>query len=388
MKNKITLISLLILLGHLSIAQDLVNDGVKLIAKKYKAVGVAYAVVKKGEIIKTGAIGYKNLETNEPLDSENLFRIASISKSFTATALMQLVEKGRISLDDDFGDLIGFPVRNPAFADKVITLRMILSHTSSINDANGYFNLDVINPSKSLDWKKSYNNYSPGTQYQYCNLNFNMAGAVLERLTGKRFDQYIKQQILNPLNLDAGYCVDSLDTDKFAQIYEYDSELDHFAIRSAAYNPRSEEISNYELGYSTPVFSPTGGMKISVTDLAKYMIMHLNYGKYAGKRILQRKSAKTMQTKVANKEGYGLALCEVNNFIRDKKLIGHTGSAYGLYSSMFFSPEEKFGIVVITNGAVLKYDNGQVAITKEVSNFLYNSLIENPQELPLKKGGK
>ncbi|TJZ63102.1 beta-lactamase family protein [Sphingobacterium olei] len=388
MKNKVTLFFLFILLGHLAIAQDIVADGIKSIAEKYNAIGIAYAVVKKNKIIKTGAIGYKNLETKESLNSENLFRIASISKSFTATALMQLVENGEISLDDDFGDLVGFPVRNPAFPDQVITLRMVLSHTSSINDANGYFNLDVINPNKSLDWRKSYNSYSPGTQYEYCNLNFNMAGAVLERLTDKRFDQYIKQQILDPLNLDAGYCVDSLDSERFAYIYEYDRELEHFKIQSAAYNPRSEEISNYELGYSTPVFSPTGGMKISVTDLAKYMAMHLNYGKYAGKRILQKKSVKTMQTKVAHKEGYGLALCEVDNFIGNKKLIGHTGSAYGLYSSMFFSPEEKFGIVVITNGAVLKYDNGHVALTKEVSNFLYNSLIEKLREVPINKGGK
>src|SRR5690606_21130993 len=147
------------------------------------------------------------LAEQKALQDDDIFRIASISKSFTATSFMQLVAKGICKLDDDFGDLVGFPVRNPEYPDAKITLRMILSHTSSINDSNGYFDLDVINPSKNPNWKKSYNSYKPGSQYEYCNLNFNMAGAALERLTQTRFDSYIVHHILSPLHLYGGYCV-------------------------------------------------------------------------------------------------------------------------------------------------------------------------------------
>src|SRR5690625_5901070 len=86
----------------------------------------------------------KDLEEKIPMTDESLFRIASISKSFTATALMQLVEQKKLSLQDDVSDLIGFEIRNPRYPNKVITLEMLLSHTSSLNDSEGYFSLDAI----------------------------------------------------------------------------------------------------------------------------------------------------------------------------------------------------------------------------------------------------
>src|SRR5690606_30606775 len=336
MKRILTCCLTLILSKSMLFGQDIKNQ-VQAIADQYKAVGVAYVVVKDGKVIMKDALGKSSIENNTPLDVDrHLFRIASISKSFTSTAIMQLVEKGKISLDDDFGDLVGFPIRNPNFPDKKITLRMVLSHTSSINDVNGYFELDVINPAKNPNWQKSYNSYEPGTDYQYCNLNFNMAGAVLERLTNVRFDTYIRQQILNPLGLQAGHCVDSLDQTRFASLYAYDSKKDAFEVQPLAYHPRREEISNYVMGESTPIFSPTGGLKISAPDLAQYMMMHMNYGKLGKVKILGKKASKTMQKKVSEKEGYGLALLETNKLIEGQHLVGHTGSAYGLYSSMFF----------------------------------------------------
>lgn len=357
--------------------QQQLESDIQKIADKYKAIGVAFAVVKDNKLVYDGAVGYQDVTQKIPLNAKtSLFRIASISKSFTATAMMQLVEQGKISLDDDFGTLVGFPVRNPLYPDKVITLGMVLSHTSSINDSNGYFDLTVINPMLNKTWEKSYSNNEPGTTYDYCNLNFNMAGAVLERLTGERFDTYIKQQILTPLDLYGGYCVDSLDKNNFAQLYVYDAQSDTFTPQPAAYSPRTTEIDTYQLGQSTPLFSPTGGVKIAAVDLAKYMQMHMNYGKGVDQRIISKKSAQTMQTKRTEKDGYGLALREVDNFVVGEHMVGHTGSAYGLYSTMFFSPKKKFGIVIITNGCVPTYSNGQVQMLNEIGNLLYTQLIK------------
>lgn len=366
--------TLFFLIGGVAIAQQPFEKEIQQIAEKYKATGVAYAVVKNNKLVYDGAVGFQNVDVKIPLDAKrSLFRIASISKSFTATALMQLVESGQISLDDDFGSLVGFPIRNPNFPDKVITLRMVLSHTSSINDANGYFELSVIDPSSNKDWEKSYSNNEPGSTYNYCNLNYNLAGAVLERLTGQRFDNYIKKQILDPLELYGGYNVESLDKDRFAQLYIY--ENDTYTVQPTAYNPRTEDIQHYELGKSTPIFSPTGGMKISAVDLAKYMQMHMNYGKLGKKRIISKNSSLNMQTKLTDKEGYGLALREVDTFLEGKELVGHTGVAYGLYSAMFFSPKDKYGIVVITNGCIPTYNNGGAAILKEIAKTLYDNII-------------
>lgn len=362
---------------QLGLAQKRVfEQELKALAEKHEAVGLTVLVVKNGKPIYEKAIGYKDLENKTALSTKDLFRIASISKSFSATAIMQLVEQGRISLDDDFSDLIGFKVRNPKFPDTKITLEMVLSHRSSINDSNGYFSLDVLDPSKNEKWEKSYNNYEPGKGYAYCNLNFNMVGAVLERLTNVRFDSYIKQQILNPLKLDAGYCIDSLDNRRFVKLYEL--EDGSFKEQPSAYNPRSEEIKNYVMGESTPVFSPTGGMKISTKDLARYMMMHMNYGRLGKVKILEETSSKRMQKGLTDKEKYGLALLENTNLIAGEHMVGHTGSAYGLYSNMFFEPEKKFGFIVITNGCRPTYvaDGDTLSFSKEVINLLYRNFIK------------
>jgi len=346
------------------------------IMKKLDVVGLSVAVVKKGNIIYTNSFGLKDIDSKVPLSDMDIFRIASISKSFSATSIMQLIEAGKLSLDDDFSDLVGFKIRNPKFPETVITLRMILSHTSSINDSQGYFTLDAINPSKNPDWAKCYSDYAPGKGYKYCNLNYNMVGTVIEKLSGERFDNYVKNHILNPLGLYGGYNVDSLDASRFATLHEYDAATKSFKTSPAAYNSRREEIRNYVMGYTTPIFSPTGGMKISATDLAKYMSMHMNMGKFNGKRIMSKKSAKLMQTKVADEEGYALALTNLNDLIPGKQMVGHTGSAYGLYSAMFFNPKEKFGIVVITNGCNPTYTKGINDVLRAGVNSLYENFIK------------
>lgn len=372
-----TICSFLILANYAKAQQQKAENDVAAIMQKFEAVGAAVAVVKGGKILYTHSFGYKNLDQKQPLTDSDIFRIASISKSFSATAIMQLLETQRLSLDDDFGDLVGFKIRNPKFPDQKITLKMALSHTSSLNDSQGYLSLDVLNPDKNPNWAKCYNDYAPGSGYQYCNLNFNIVGTIIERKSGERFDQYIKNHILKPLNLYGGYCVDSLDSNRFAQLYEYHTDSKSFTLAENAYAPRRTEISNYVMGYSTPIFSPTGGMKISATDLARYMIMHMNYGEANGVRIIAKKHSKLMQTKVSDEESYGLALRGTNDLIPGVKLVGHTGSAYGLYSTMFFNPKEKYGFVIITNGINPTYTGGFPDFSRAVINSLYANFIKS-----------
>ncbi|WP_443947542.1 serine hydrolase domain-containing protein [Pedobacter sp. AW1-32] len=375
-KIKSILLTLLIALSFESFGQNAsVDRDLTEIMQKYSAVGAAIAVVREGKVVYQKSYGYKDLDKKISLMNSDIFRIASISKSFSATSIMQLVEAGKLSLNDDFSKLVGFKIRNPNFPNQVITLKMLLSHTSSLNDSQGYFNLDAVNPDRNSDWAKCYNNYQPGTKYEYCNLNFNLIGAVIEKFSGERFDQYVKKHILSPLDLYAGYCVDSLDSTKFVKLYEYNAADRSFAEAKAAYAPRREELKNYVLGYSTPVFSPTGGMKISATDLARYMIMHMNYGEVDGKRIISKKHAKLMQTKITDDEGYGLALRSVDDLIAGVNLKGHNGSAYGLYSTMFFNPKEKYGFVVITNGCNPTYTGGYCDFSREAVNALYKRFI-------------
>ncbi|MCZ2395167.1 MAG: beta-lactamase family protein [Chitinophagales bacterium] len=352
------------------------EDSIYHIMQRRPTVGLSVAVVKGGKIIYNKSFGYKNLEEKTPLENSDIFRIASISKSFTVTSLLQQVEKRRLSLDDDVSDLVGFTIRNPKFPDKKITLRMLLSHTSSLSDANGYFTLDVINPAKSNNTAKCYNDYAPGTDYQYCNLNLNIAGTILERVSGERFDHYVVNHVLTPLGIYGGYNNDELDSNRFARIYEYNWDSSRFYISTGAYASRKKEIEQYVMGYSTPIFSPTGGMKISSTGLATYMMMHMNGGKLNGVRIIKKKHEMEMRKPLSQKELYGMGLHTTTNLIEGETLIGHTGVAYGLYSSMFFEPKKKFGIVVISNGCDQRYEHSFNAVIREVTNALYKELIQ------------
>lgn len=375
--KKVTYLLLLVLLIHNNIfAQaEKAASAIEEIFQEEKVVGLSVAVIKNNKIIYTHSFGVKNLETGAPLDNENIFRIASISKSFSATSIMQLVEAGKISLEEDVSNLVGFKIRNPKYPETVITLKLLLSHLSSINDSEGYFSLDYINPAKNPNWAKCYNDYEPGKGYQYCNLNFNMVGTIIERTSGERFDQYVKHHVLDPLGLYGGYCVDSLDKSKFANIYDYNVDSAKFILSPNAYAPRSEEIANYTMGYSTPIFSPTGGMKISALDLAKYMTMHMNNGKYKGGRIISKRLSKQMQKALSDQEQYGFALENTNKLIDGVQLVGHTGSAYGLYSAMYFNPKKKFGFVVISNGCDPTYLDGYNKVIKRTMNILFDYFI-------------
>ena len=378
MKSTLCLFFVLLFATAFSLkAQDATTQRLTQLMQDYPVMGLSVAVVKEGRVVHTQALGWKE-EGKEPLETTDLFRIASISKSFTATALLQLVEKKVLSLDDDVSDLIGFRVRNPKFPNTVITLRMLLSHTSSINDQQGYFTLDAIHPKKNATWQGAYNAYAPGKGYEYCNLNFNLAGAILEKYSGLRFDAYIQENILKPLGLYGGYDVDQLDKSRLATLYAYQRDSAKFTASPAAYVSKSEELKTYIPGYSTPIFSPTGGMKISAPDLAKYLLLHMNYGKVGTTRIISTANAKTMQTPLSTDENYGLALWKTDVLLPGVELVGHTGSAYGLYSALFFNPEEKYGFVVISNGCDPTEEEGYIRVIRRAIQILHEEWIVKP----------
>jgi len=348
------------------------------IIKDLNAVGLSVAVVKNNQIVYTGGFGIKNIDKGTQISTDDIFRIASISKSFTATAIMQLYEQGKFDLDDDVSDVFGLPVRNPNYPDIPITYRMLLTHTASLNDTTGYFSFDVIDPQKTKEVWRAYNRYAPGTQYEYCNLGYNMLGALVEIHSKERFDLYVKKHILDPLGLNANFNIDALNESQFVTLYNYSNE--RFVESPDAYRSRAAELENYIMGHTAPIFSPTGGMKIAPKDLAKHMLIQINYGSWNGVQILKPESVTAMQTPFEYPEktvDYGFAITTTTKLIDGETLKGHTGSAYGLYSAMFFEPEKKFGFIMMTNGCPAeRNDNGFMTIQSEVINALYKIFIK------------
>ena len=359
------------------------DEALKLIMDEYKTVGLAVAVVKDGEFIYNKSFGYKDLANKIPLQNGDIVRIASTSKSFTATGIMQLVDKGLLSLNYDVSDLIGFRVRNPRYPDTPITLRMILSHTASINDnGENYFTLDHINPAINGDCDDAYFTYGPGEGYNYSNLGMNLAGTILEKVSGVRFDNYIRDNIIKPLGLYGGHNVDSLDASKFALIYHL--EDGEYVVSDGPYKSRAEDMPNYVLGYSAPIFSPTGGVKMSVEDLAKYVMMHINYGELNGVRIISEESSRIMQTPVPFTKGdakntYCLGLGEFPYQTDEPKynvpgnyLIGHSAGSYGLSGIMLWSPSDKWGMVAMATGLT---PNGK-SFLQAIATAVYHACVE------------
>lgn len=325
--------------------------------KEKEIVGLIVGVVENNRMIYANSFGNRDIEgtTSFRKDLKDIVRIASISKSFCATALMQLCEQGKVSLDEDVQDIMGFKIRNPKYPDKKITVGMLLSHTSSLNDSQGYKTLDKLNPATNPNAEKCYSQYAPGDGYKYCNLNFNLLGAIVEKITGVRYDKYIKAHILDPLEMNASLNIEDLDATATVPLYKLNKKSGELEHKPEAYYRIAKADSEYIIGYDPALFSTTGGMKSDVWSLARYMMMHMNYGTYGNVKIISEPSARLMQSKQTTTDVenifYGYALRSMDkSWVPDANLKGHTGSAYGMTSTMTFNPCEKYGFVTLCNG--------------------------------------
>lgn len=374
-----------VLRGYSQQASPDKNSSVKIEIEKImddlRVIGLAVAVVDKGKIVYQESFGYKSLDTDkesgkEPLRNEHIFRIASISKTFVATAIFQLIEQGRLNLEDDVNRYLDFNISNPNYPNVPITVKMLLSHRSSINDSQKYFSFDLINPLKGKNYHLCYNDYAPGEGYQYCNYNYNLLGAIIENVSGERFDNYIEKYITSRLKSKGSFNVDRLEHSLLVPLYRYDKKKKSFKEEPEAYKSYKKQLDNYKLGLHTPFLSPTGGMKISAGDLAKYMTMHIHDGKYGRKRFISKKSEKLIREVVTLESAYALSFKEYKGLILGESLCGQTGGAYGLFSAMIFNPKEKYGFVVITNGCNSIAIDGYQDLHKSVIKCLYDNLIK------------
>lgn len=346
--------------------------------KKAESIGLSVAVVKNNEIVYYNSFGYNpdynNPDARKPIGRNDLFRIASVSKTFVTTAIFQLIEKGKIKLDGDVNDYLKYKIRNPKYPDTPITVRMLLRHRSSITDAkySTYRDkLDVFFSPDNEDYKAMFIDSKPGTKYEYTNYGYNLLGAIIENVSGKKFDEYIDENILKPLGINGSYNVSKLDRKKFVWAMNYSESRKAFTKSAPMFNPFTEEMKNYQLGKSTALFAPAAGMKISVPDLAKYMMMHMNYGTYNGVQILSKETEQLMQTRASANTVFGIGFYHSRFGIKDLDLVGHNGSSYGVHSEMFFDPEKKVGFVVVCNGC-----NSGHKLNEEVIRVLYNAFIK------------
>ena len=379
-----------------------------------KVPGLAVIVFKNGKEVYRNMMGNRflsprNKNWNLPVTSDSRFRVASISKIFTAAGYMQLVEEGKINLDEDVSRYLGFTLRNPNYPNRSITSRMLLSHTSSIRDyPTSYvpFKSNVKAFFTSADcWTKAK---APGTYFSYCNLNFVLLATIIEKVSGQRFDKYITKNVLKPLDIKGSFNLrdfSSSDLQKMGTLYRktkgesgrYYAQIDDRPIEL----PDASRLENYRPGTNAGIFSPQGGLRVSPEELAHMLQMLMNQGNYKGKQILKPASVQLMEKPVWKYnpaqpngdidndaiESYGLPLQYFSGTGSTKPapnrpdfdLVGHLGEAYGFIGGLMWQPGTKNGFIFLQNGFATdyKYNKGRYSRNYRWEENIMRAIIEN-----------
>ena len=356
---------------------------------QFEMVGSNVVYLSKDGYLEQVNSGNSYLEGNKDLNDNSIYRIASISKVIVAIGLLKLYDKGLVDLDEDISKYLGFTVRNPKFPDDKITLRMVLTQTSSIVDdgklvdgvwkgydgsncTDDYIELkDLLTPG-SPRFNVGYSDYKPGTNFIYSNLGCGILACVCEKITNKYFPEYIKEELLHPLGIYSGFRLEDLKYPEnlVGHYYYIDGK---FKLNRDYDSFKRVQCLKYPLGDNFR--GVAGGLYISAYDLSKIMSMLMHKGIYNNVRILKEETVVEMEkvqwegtpTDPTYKKK-GLQMIIMDEFT-DKPLKGHFGNAYGLRSFMLYN--ENGGIIFLCNGANFITDEEHMTILQEkVIKFL------------------
>lgn len=334
------------LITQSSAASEL-DDFIQSRMDKAKIPGLAVCIVKNGEIQWTKGYGWADVDKKIAVTPSTLFWVASISKTVTATALMQLHEERRFRLDDDVNQYLPFSVRNPNHPNAPITFRQLLTHTSGIPfrkvpvDANsfplGIFLQHFFVPGGRYYLEENFYASKPGQSWYYSNIAYALIGFLVEQISGLPFDQYCKKEIFKPLKMrETSWFYGQLDPAHLAKPYRYDSTSQtYLSVKTHPYMP----------GY------PAGQLRTSVRQLARFLIAQIQQGRYKGIRILKQKTAGEMRRvqfpEIAEWQGLSFFLSSDGS----GSYIGHGGGGpgEGVRTAMVFRVENGTGIIMLAN---------------------------------------
>jgi CubicO group peptidase (beta-lactamase class C family) len=360
--------------------------------------GLTACIMKKDRLVWTGAFGWADVEDKKPMTERTIQNIGSISKTITATAVMQLFEQGKFKLDDDVDGYLPFPVRNPRFPDEPITFRQLLTHKASIKDGSAYEHSYACgDPTVSLkDWIKGYlvpggkyysgeenfHTWKPGTVktpiWSYSNVGFGLLGYLVEVISGRDFAEYTKNNIFAPLGMkNTGWYLADADIDHHAIPYSLISEDRRLppGITFETFLPRygkdKQILKTGELFphclYSFPNY-PDGLIRTSVRDLSRFLRAYIGGGVFEEKRILKEETVRTM----LSKEHFGQGLCWFDLKLKNGDAAwGHGGGDPGISTEMLFRPTDGVGVIVFFNLDTPGKASGEILerLVEEAANF-------------------
>jgi CubicO group peptidase (beta-lactamase class C family) len=312
-----------------------VTEYIKTEMERQHIPGLSLLVAKEGKIVRADGFGLANVELRVPVTAETVFQSGSVGKQFTATAVMMLVEEGRVGLDDSLTKY--FDDAPPAWKD--VTVRELLSHTAGFGDYPKDFNFrkdwtedELLKLVESIPLA-----YPPGTKWAYSNLGYLTLGILIRRVTGEFYGDFLQQRIFQPLDMRSTRII---------------SEADIVANRSAGYRLVKGELKNQEWVAPTMNTTADGSLYFSILDLAKW-----DAALYREK-LLKSSSLDLMWTPVKlkngranngrpNTSGYGFGW-----FIEDRqghRCIHHDGSWQGFETAIDRYVDDQLTVVVLTN---------------------------------------
>ena len=324
------------------------DEWVESVMTEWKVPGLGVAIVKDGKTVYARGYGWRDVERQLPVTADTLFAIGSNTKSFTAALLAMQVDDGALAWDEPIRSVLPeFRLHDPV-ATAGMTAADLLSHRSGLprHDlywlATGKSRAELLAGLRHLEPSASFR-----STFQYQNLMFLTAGVVSERIGGKSWEELVEERILRPLGMKrANFSVTRMqEDDDFSYGYGADEEIERVPFRNI------------------DAIGPAGSINTSARELARYVQFHLDYGKVGDTQLLKEESAKLMQQPrmvlselllTLVKDGpeisdatYGLGL--IVGGYRGRKHVSHGGGIDGFISAMEWLPDERIGVVVLSN---------------------------------------
>jgi CubicO group peptidase (beta-lactamase class C family) len=347
--------------------------------REAKTPGLSVAIIENGTTVYSRGFGFSDISSGLQATARTLYGIGSVTKSFTALAIMQLVEQGKLRLDDPIEKYV--PLKLKPFGEPV-TIHHLLTHSSGVPDLGyasaflgGVLGLDnswlpVSGPEDVIAFMHDANEWAatrPGQRFFYLNEGYVLLGYIISKLSGVTYEQYVKEKLLQPIRMERTFFSKAdveRDADK-ATPYIIDKEGKHLPS-SVPYGINAD-----------------GGLISNAQDLSNYLKMCLHRGEFEGQRLISRESFESMEIpyvseplELFGKESYGYGWGIIPDFY-GHKLVRHGGSV-GVYTAyVAYVPEKKVGVATLSNSDGLGASIALYALSQ--------ILAQNPQTLPFIK---
>lgn len=385
--------------------RDVITEELEQVFNEYKLMGMSVGLIAKGELYYAGSFGYEEVLPGDPMTPNTYVRIASISKMYTALAVMTLWEKGLVNLDTPASVYLGWELKHPTFPEQAITLRHLMDHRSGIRDGTGYGNFLRNMIEKEADIRSLFlvegeyytedifASEPPGAYFSYTNCTWGLIASIIEKVSSQRFDIYCKENLFQPMGMASSFNVMDLQPEQIAPLFRanngvWEAQVDDFSQQA----PKERAFSGYIPGRNGLIYGPQGSLRTSLNDLWITAKMFLNGGTINDQQILKPTTIAYFHQDpwvFAGENGdtwgnfwhsYARGVHFIQNrengdiIFPDRTLWGHPGIAYGLLSDFYIDPNTQSGVIFFTNGSMNEFEYAEGSSFYEVEANVFQVL--------------